>query len=340
MRYIYFLIRYCQWFKNVEGIKAFANQVMNWLMQEILGLSERLKKINKRFSEKISEYEKIHEKLYKHPVVEADEFPAIRSKIHSYIVLKWIFILGEAFFNYFAASALFTFKGYPSVIAKFLFALIITWGSLYIFENLFHHFLFEKPYKSDHKEPRSVKKLIILSILAIFYECLIYYICKVRGLQIEGGNGIGIISNVMMISGMLMPLIAGYFSYELSRYISPYKNTIKIKRIVAAIAEMKNQIITNLQKMESAFKKSCQNQWALLQEFRTYKENYNLKHSIPDENLNGHFSESHRKFVEEAVTRFTENNVIEGPATYRKINGSEIEDATFEPIIIDKLIKI
>ena len=52
-RYIWFLLWYKQWFRNPEGIKGFAHQVMNWLMQSTLGLAQKLKRENKSLSEGI-----------------------------------------------------------------------------------------------------------------------------------------------------------------------------------------------------------------------------------------------------------------------------------------------
>ena len=54
-RYIWFLIWFKQWFKNPEGIKGFADQVLNLLLQATLKLANKLKKQNKRLSEKIRE---------------------------------------------------------------------------------------------------------------------------------------------------------------------------------------------------------------------------------------------------------------------------------------------
>jgi hypothetical protein len=55
MRYIYFRIKFSQWFKNLEGIKEFAEQVMGWLMDSVLKLAAKLKKKNKELSEYIKE---------------------------------------------------------------------------------------------------------------------------------------------------------------------------------------------------------------------------------------------------------------------------------------------
>jgi hypothetical protein len=87
-------------------------------------------------------------------------------------------------------------------------------------------------------------------------------------------------------------------------YISPYQNTNRIDELKQTIAKKKNKIATNQQKMENHFKRKCQSNWSYLQEFVTYKENWNKKHSIPAENLAGHYAESQDSFIKEAIERY------------------------------------
>jgi len=70
-----------QWFKNQEGIKGFAVQVMNWLMQLTMALAERLKNQNKKMAEAIKARKIQLVKWYEHPTVDADEWDKIRSTV-------------------------------------------------------------------------------------------------------------------------------------------------------------------------------------------------------------------------------------------------------------------
>ena len=309
MRFFYFFIRFNQWFKNLNGIKSFAQQTMHWLLESTLKLARRLKKVNKALAENIKVYKaKLNERI-KYPVINADEYPSIRAKIRAYSLIITICVIGETFFNYFASKAVFTFKGWMGEVAALVFSLLITWMAIALFENLIEQILLESYYKSEKKIECNIGKLILLSVFAIAYEMLIYYVCKVRGIQIEGGNGSGIISTLMMIAGMLMPVVAGYYSYEKSRYISAYKNTNIITALQKAIADSVRKIQTNKEKMENHFKKELQDRWANLQEFKTYKENYNYKHSIPEESLKGHFCATQEDFRKEALERYTKQNL-------------------------------
>jgi len=309
MRYLYFYIIYNQWFKNHNGIKAFANQAIHWLLESTLSLSKRLKEENKRLSENVKVLKSKLIKRLNCAVINADEYPAIRSKIRLYTLIIFICLTGETFFNYFAARAIFTFQGWTAVIASLIFSMLITLSAILLFENLIEQILLEPHYKSEKQKNRNILKMVILFVLAITYEYLIYYVCKVRGIQIEGGNGDGIVSTAMMIAGMLLPVVGGYYSYEKGRFISAYKNTNKVTSLEKEIAKSEMKIHSNNEKMENHFKKTLNNRWAVLQEFKTYKENYNLKHSIPEENLMGHFCATQETFRQEAIERYNKQNI-------------------------------
>ena len=330
MRYLYFKIRFNQWFQNTEGIKEFAEQVIGWLMKSVLNVAAKLKMKNKQLFEKIKELRTLLIKKIQYPVIDADEFAEIRKKIRTYTIIIAICLIGETFFNYFAANAIFTFKGWAAIIAKIVVALLITWGAFTLFESLFYQILFEKPYKSDYKEKRNVLKLITLSIMAVCYETLIYYLCRMRGMQIEGTTGDGLITTAMMLVGMLMPVIAGYFTYEKSRFYSPYKNTIEIEKLNRTIASCENRIKTNQELMENHFNRGCQENWAVLQEFKTYKENFNLKRDYPVENLSGHFCELQGNFKNEAITRYKQQMIDEEEKVLSINSGNGKADTVIE----------
>ena len=309
LRYTYFRLRFNQWFKNQEGLKAFAQQCMNWLMRSTLSLAYRLKKRNKQFSGKNKELNADLSKCLASPMMDADDFASLQKEIRNYIVIERCIIIAEAFFNFFAAKALFNFSGWLAIAAQVFFSLVVTWVSIPLFRNLFFHAIHERPYKREHVEPRSWPTLILLILLATLYELGIYYLCKLRGEQIEGGTR-GFITTLMVIIGMLLPVIAGYFAYERRRYYSPYINTLRINKLRHRIACYENKIQTNIQRMENHFKQKCEDYWAYFQEFKAYKENYNRKNSIPEESLAGHFAETQTAFITEAIERYKKEAIV------------------------------
>lgn len=304
IRYIYFRIKYKQWFKNLNGVKGFAHQSINWILRSTFKLASRLKKINRTRQEQINAFSLELEKREKFPVIDADDFAIIQKEIRNYSLIEKCIIIAEAFFNFFAARAVFNFEGWLAIFAQVIFAIGITWVSIPLFRNLFSELIMETPYKGVTSEARNWNKLLILLIpLAVVYELGMFSLCKLRGEQIEGGQP-GLITTLMIIIGMLLPVLAGYFAFERRKFYSPYINTLQIGNLQHKIGRLQNIIQVNRQKMETHFKQEAAKAWALLQEFKTYKENYNAKKELPEENLTGHFSENQQKFIKEAIQRY------------------------------------
>jgi hypothetical protein len=303
-RYTWFMLWHKQWFKNKEGIKAFADQIMNWLMQETLGLATTLKKLNKQFSEKIREYKKLLEKWHQHATVDADEFDEIRNKVRKLGLWVIVIIIAESALNFFAFKSVIAGKGLGYLSLQIIGALSLTGGSIYFFEKLFGCILNEPNYKKEIVKKRSILELIVVFSICIGIEICIYFLCKYRGIILEGRNADSTVTNFVIICGMILPLMAGFLSYKRSMYLSPFKNTLRIAKIEKRVSCYENKIATNLQKMEGHFKQCVEDRWALHQEFRCYKENYNQEKNIASENIEGHYCENETSFIKEAVERY------------------------------------
>ncbi|MBE0639407.1 MAG: hypothetical protein IH598_12890 [Bacteroidales bacterium] len=313
LRHQYFRLRFNQWFRNQEGLKAFAQQCMNWIMRSTLRLARRLKKRNEQLSGKITQLTKELNTRLQYQVIDADDFATLQKEIRNYTLIERCVIIAEGFFNFFAAKAIFNFSGWLAIIAQVIFSLVITWVSIPLFRNLYLQIINENGYKREDVEPRNWKKLFFFLIPgAIIYEAGMFSLCKLRGEQIEGGNS-GFITTLMITVGMLLPVIAGYFAYERRRYYSPYINTLKINNLRNLIARMGNRIRMNLQRMENHFKQRGQELWAIFNEFKTYKENYNTKHGFPQESLSGHFAENQERFISEAIKRYNKDAILPEP---------------------------
>jgi hypothetical protein len=312
-RYFWFLLWHKQWFKNPEGIKGFAHQVLNWLLQSALNLARRLKRTNKKLSEKIKEKEVMLAKKYQFTTVDADEFDDVRDIVKKLGFWVTAGIIAESVLNYFAVTSVITAKGWVWIPLKAILALALTGLSIYLFKKWFAVLINKPKYKEDETKPRSIIDLVVITILCVAYEFGFYYLCKIRGVALEGGHSDSIVTNFVIITGMLLPLVAGYLAYERSLFLSAYRNTLRIAKLEKEIAKMENRIATNNQRMENHFKKKLEDRWALLQEFKVYKENYNVKHGIPHENITGHFCETQESFMKEAIERYKKEAIQNEP---------------------------
>lgn len=294
-------------------------------MQRTMALAKRLKKRNKKLSESIKTLEKKLEKWYKYPTIEADEFDEVRSTVRKLGFCIAVVFIAEAALNYFGVSAVITAKGLWWMALNIVIAIAFTAVGIYLFKKVIAVILNKPMYKQAEVPARNWVEFGIVAIFCVAYEIAIYYLCKVRGSALEGGHGNSIITNFVILAGMLLPILAGYFTYERSRYLSPYNTIKRIEKAERKISQKTSKIATNKQRMEDHFKIKLQDTWAMLDEFKVYKGNYNSRHSIPDEDLSEHFCETHESYEYEAVQRY-KKEVLQNPTTMQAafINTKEL----------------
>lgn len=323
-RHMWFMLWYKQWFKNTEGIKGFATQVMNWLMQRTMALAERLKNQNRRMTEAIKAKKAQLVKWYEHPTIDADEWDEVKGKVKK--IGFWIFVLiiTEAACNYFAVESLMEGKGWFWIALRTLVAIGITGGCLYLFERWMAAVINKPAYKQTEAPKRNWVELLVLTCICVGIEIAFYWLCKRRGLVLEGTSGDETATYFLIIFGMLLPIFTGYLAYERSRYVAPYNNTLRIARNEKDVHRLETAIVSNEQKMLDHFKRELNDTWTVQDEFRVYKENYNDKHSIKKENLVGHFCEYYESFENEAMQRYTKDVLKQTPLQPTFINTKEL----------------
>jgi hypothetical protein len=215
-----------------------------------------------------------------------------------------VLIVTEAACNYFAVETLMEGKGLFWLILRIFVAVGITGGCLYLFEKWLGIIINKPAYKQTEPTKRSLVELIVLTCICIGIESAFYWLCKRRGIALEGGSGDETANNFLIIFGMLLPVFVGYLAYERSRFVAPYYNTVRIAKAEKAKAKMETTIATNNQYMEDHFKSAAEDAWGVVDEFKIYKQNYDEKRGLSAESLTGHFCETHDHFECEAMTRY------------------------------------
>jgi len=303
-RYMWFMLWFKAWFKNTEGIKGFATQVLNWLMQRTMNLAKRLKNQNKKMAEAIKTRKAQLLKWYEHPTVDADEWDSIKGTVRK--LWFWIFVgmVAETACNYFAIESVMEAKGLGWTLLRCFVALAATGVSFYFFEQWFAMAINKPAYKQVEVKKRNWAEFGLVTLVCVAFEVFFYWLCLKRSNVLEGASGDDATKYVVMILGMLLPIAVGYYAYKRSRYLNAYKNTLRIAGAEKEIAKKESTIATNNQQMEDHFKCELHDTWTVLDEFRVYKENYNEKHNIKKENLAGHFCETYNIFEKEAMERY------------------------------------
>jgi hypothetical protein len=169
-RYVWFMLWFRQWFKNREGIKGFATQAMNNLMQRTMKLAKSLKNDNRRQEQGIKTKTAQLQKWYQHPTVEADEWDEVKGKVRKLGFWIVVLIVTEAACNYFAVETLMEGKGLFWLILRIFVAVGITGGCLYLFEKWIGIIINKPAYKQTEPPKRNLVELIVLTLICIGIE--------------------------------------------------------------------------------------------------------------------------------------------------------------------------
>lgn len=308
-RYVWFLMWFKKWFIHPEGIKGFASQTMNQLMQRTLALAKKLKNKNRKLNEEIKALNGQLVKWYKHATVDADEWDSIRNTVRK---LKFWIVVGtiaETACNYFAVQSVMEGKGWFWIALRIFVALAATGISFYFFEQWFAMAINKPAYKQLVAKKRNWTEFVLVTLVCIAFESFFYWLCIRRSNALEGATGDDAVRYVILLLGMLLPVAVGYYAYKRSRYINAYKNTLRITNAERKIAKKERKIAANNQHMEDHFKKELEATWCITDEFRIYKGVYNAKHNIEHESLQNHFCETHESFAREAIDRYNKQMI-------------------------------
>lgn len=333
-RYVWFMLWFKQWFKNLEGIKGFATQILNELMQRTMKLAGRLKKKNRKLEQQINTLKKKLTKWYQHPTINADEWDEIKGKVRKLGFWIIVLIITEAACNYFAVESLMEGDGLFWLVLRMFVAIGITGGCLYLFEKWMAIVINKPAYKQDTAPKRNLIELVILTCICFCIEITFYWLCKRRAGVLEGNSGDRTVNNFLILFGMLLPVFVGYLAYERSRYVTPYHNTLRIDKAEKNVADKERTIATNNQYMEDHFKRWLEAIWTVFDEFRVYKENYNIKKGIKTEDLTGHFCANHDAFELEAKQRYNKDVLNLSPAQPKLIFTNKARNSSHNHVLV------
>lgn len=301
-RYVWFRVWFSQWFKNPHGIKGFADLMMNELVQKCMSRFKGLNAVIARCTSSLATIRQSIEVARLSNMVSIDDFSEVRGTVRSYRFWIFVTLISDVPFNYFLFDAAYNMDGLGAVIFKAVASLVLTVLVVLPAAVLCYQLIGESKYGVALKPKRNWVHLALLTAFLIVGEVMIYKMCLVRGKLIEGASGDGSITFGLLMFGMLSPLIAGYLMYRISLVIDALNNYCTLSNLLGSEARLVKQLAKSHDEKLSIFKQAAQEKWSVLQEFKVYKNNYDLRRQ-QQESLDGHYSESHDSFMREASYR-------------------------------------
>jgi hypothetical protein len=107
-------------------------------------------------------------------------------------------------------------------------------------------------------------------------------------------------------AAMLLPLVAGALRWDSMRYLDIYKSTRAIREIESRLAQIDSTLRQNEEYESNFYKVQSITYWDRLNEFKTYKRNYDESNGHAREKLpEGHFARTYDAFQNESYKRYT-----------------------------------
>jgi hypothetical protein len=289
--------------KNTKGLDRYGERCLNDLIRtskirasqaavENIALESR-KKATENYINAVST-----EKL-----LTDNEYFGIRKKIQT----GTFFIIGifitEGLLSYYSTLVFIKDDSPGIALMKWLIAAVLTFGAISGSEKLIECVLPKPMEKNAPPRQRSYSLIALWSLLLVGVQLAIVGLAEARVRDIEGGQTGSVLYYGFIALSMVLPVIAGTIAWEISTYYDSYKLTKKFRRSLLQLEEFSNKINQNLQIQEDFYEITLMKSWDRVNDFRSVKEYYDVKHRMDGIMHSGYVS-SYESFKSMADTRF------------------------------------
>jgi hypothetical protein len=232
-----------------------------------------------------------------------NDFFSGRRKVRITTFLFTGILLAEGLLNYFSTLVFITGEDIGIASLRWLIAIVLTLGAIASAERFMEAILPIQKHNESSSKPRSILMIVMWSVLFLGVEIAIAGVSEARARDIEGGRTGGLLYFGFIILSMTLPLIAGGLSWDLLHVYDSYKYTQKYNVAKRTWASLDRQIKIIMQKLEDYYNVHLNQTWHKFNDFRTYKENHNLRRGT-NEYADGHYYAEFGSFKEEADQRY------------------------------------
>ncbi len=289
--------------RNPNGLRRYAERCLSELIDRVKNKSTSLRQGVQDMERKLSATKTYLGSVNKNDLLSDNDFYSARRKVRIGTFLVTGILLTEGLLNYFSTLVFISGEDFGIAMLRWLIAIVLTLGAIASAERFMEAILPIKKHGSGTTRPRSVLMVIIWSILFVGVEIAIAGVSEARARDIEGGRTGGLLYFGFIILSMTLPLIAGGISWDLLHIYDSYKFTRKHNIAQRVLDAVDRQIKIVMQRLEDYYNVQLNQAWRNFNDFRSYKENYNLRRAVT-ESLDGHFAAEFDTFREEADRRY------------------------------------
>jgi hypothetical protein len=289
--------------KNPNGLKRFAERCLSTLLDNVKRKSTAMRQGIQEMERKLNAARTYLSGVRRSDLLSENDFFSARRKVRIGTFLVSSIVLTEGLLNYFSTLVFINGEEIGIVALRWLIAIVLTLGAVASAERFIEAMIPVKKHNEPIARPRSVLMIVLWSVLFVGVEIAIAGVSEARARDIEGGHTGGLLYFGFIVLSMTLPLIAGGISWDLLHVYDSYKYTRKFNTMMRTHDTTERQITITMQRLEDYYNMRLNESWHQFNNFRSYKENYNLRRGS-GENVDGHWAGEFGTFKQEADRRY------------------------------------
>jgi hypothetical protein len=289
--------------KNPNGLKRFAERCLSTLLDNVKKKSTAMRQGIQEMERRLNAARTYLSGVRRSDLLQENDFFSARRKVRIGTFLVSSIMVTEGLLNYFSTLVFISGEDIGIVLLRWLIAIVLTLGAIASAERFIEAILPIKKHGEPIARPRSVVMIVLWSVLFLGVEIAIAGVSEARARDIEGGHTGGLLYYGFIVLSMTLPLIAGGISWDLLHVYDSYKYTRKFNIMMRTHDSTERQITITMQRLEDYYNMRLNESWHQFNNFRSFKENYNLRRGS-GENVESHWSGEFGTFKAEADRRY------------------------------------
>lgn len=330
IRALRYRMKYGPYLRNEQGIKKFAERALDQLLSRVTKRSAYYREMNENMLVEKANLRMRAAELARQEMLDASEYFSVRRRITADTTIIVFALVAGVLMTFFSVTAFLESVDAVSAIARWViagvFAGVLTYGGMHATEFLLGA-LIPRRVDEDKREhlPRQAIATMWAVVLAIVLIAILGF-AETRAALLSQATGSGMIYFGFILLAMAMPVLAGAFRWDASRFVDVYKTTQAHRRVEDRLAQIDSVLRQNEEFESNFYKLRLLEEWDEVNSFKTYKDNYNERKGIV-EHLAGHFSQSFDLFQNEAVKRYESDLRDLTARGLRRLDSSEARSA-------------
>jgi hypothetical protein len=289
--------------KNANGLKRFAERCLSDLIDDVKNKSTSMRQSIQDMERSLNATKGYLDTVVKTDLLSDNDYFSARRKIRiGTFLIAGIFVT-EGLLNYFSTLVFISGEDLGISLLRWLIAIVLTLGAIASAERFMEAILPMQKHNQQSARSRSILMVVLWSVLLVGVEIAIAGVSEARARDIEGGQTGGLLYFGFIILSMALPLIAGGITWDMLHVYDSYKYTRKYNLAKKRWDDLDRKIKIVMQKLEDYYNMTLNKYWRRLNNFRSFKENFNLRRGAT-EKVEGHFSSAFPVFKKEADERY------------------------------------